>query len=222
MEMAAVEGDRRIALVNLPHWPERAFPWRSERMGRCGLGARIVPASSATVGPILTRIIWRRAASPWAKPGSLPLQGTKLPLPFDKTEPSGRGEITRTGNWETGRLHYRYAPVQIGSASNWEDVATATGGYHSVGIRSDGTLWYWGYEAGTAPSQLGSDTDWKSVTAGYEYSWGIERGWVYLALEPRRYRHGPDRLRHGLGGRGRGRGSYARAQIRRHAVGLGK
>jgi alpha-tubulin suppressor-like RCC1 family protein len=70
-------------------------------------------------------------------------------------------------------------PVHIGSDS-WRDVAAAGG--HTCAIRADGTLWCWGTandgELGTgtamdfesSPVQVGTDTNWTSITAGDVYT----------------------------------------------------
>ena len=75
------------------------------------------------------------------------------------------------------------SPTQVGSDGDW---ATVSAGFnHTVGIRTNGTLWAWGYNFygqlgdGTktnsfAPVQVGSDTDWASVAAGYEATLAIK------------------------------------------------
>lgn len=87
-------------------------------------------------------------------------------------------------NGELGDGTYtgKNAPVQIGTETNW--VAVSTGQYHSKGIKADGTLWTWGRgifglhgdgtgndNSGlnkTSPLQIGTDTNWQAVSAGYE------------------------------------------------------
>ena len=68
------------------------------------------------------------------------------------------------------------APIQVGSAVDW--VALAAGHWHTCGVKLDGTLWCWGDnqygQLGSdadalqdpGPTQVGTDTDWTSVTAG--------------------------------------------------------
>lgn len=74
---------------------------------------------------------------------------------------------------------YRSTPGQVGSDTDWR--AAAAGAFHSLAIKSDGTLWAWGYNAygqlgdGTetqrlTPVQVGTDTDWVAVTGGQYHS----------------------------------------------------
>jgi alpha-tubulin suppressor-like RCC1 family protein len=87
----------------------------------------------------------------------------------------------------------RSSPVQLGALTNWNLVSTAN--YTSSAIKSDGTLWSWGYNfAGhlghndtidrSSPVQVGSSTDWSKVcvaafsmasikTDGTLWSWGL-------------------------------------------------
>ncbi|MBI5561616.1 MAG: hypothetical protein HY894_01995, partial [Deltaproteobacteria bacterium] len=63
-------------------------------------------------------------------------------------------------------------PVQIGTGTDWSQAAA--GSYHTVALKSDGTLWAWGYNGdgalgdGTginryAPVQVGTDANWSQV-----------------------------------------------------------
>src|SRR3989337_2999238 len=52
---------------------------------------------------------------------------------------------------------YKTTPVQIGTGTNWSQIAA--GGYHTLAIKSDGTLWAWGNYYG----QLGDATAWKET-----------------------------------------------------------
>jgi len=66
----------------------------------------------------------------------------------------------------------RLTPVQIGTDIDWAMVAAGTG--HTVAIRANGTLWFWGtkrlegYESkrSLVPIQVGNDTDWAYIVAG--------------------------------------------------------
>jgi hypothetical protein len=71
----------------------------------------------------------------------------------------------------------------VGTDTDWTNISA---GYaHSLGIKSDGTLWAWGASGqdqlgvGTvtnrkAPVRVGTDTDWTDITAGDFHSLGIK------------------------------------------------
>jgi alpha-tubulin suppressor-like RCC1 family protein len=70
---------------------------------------------------------------------------------------------------------YRCDSEQVGSVAGWAKVdASLT---HAAGVRTDGTLWTWGYNIDglgqdslsgnlNAPAQVGLDTDWATVSCG--------------------------------------------------------
>jgi len=79
----------------------------------------------------------------------------------------------------------RLSPVQIGSLTDWSKVATNSQGA-SMAIKTDGTLWSWGYnttygELGlgdktnrSSPVQVGALTDWADVKGSYDCFWAIK------------------------------------------------
>ncbi len=92
-----------------------------------------------------------------------------------------------TGGAESERL----TPVRVGLTSNW--VMAAAGSGHSVGLRSDGSIWTWGLnwygQLGngsrvdrSTPAQMGSAKDWVAVSAGESHTLGLKRDgtlWVW-------------------------------------------
>jgi len=71
------------------------------------------------------------------------------------------------------------SPVLIGSGGNWSK--TFSGIYSNFAIRNDGTLWAWGHNNSgqlgvgdltnrTSPTQVGTATNWASVSTGGPYS----------------------------------------------------
>ncbi len=89
--------------------------------------------------------------------------------------------MNASGQLGLGDTDPRPDPAQVGSATNWLQVAG--GQNHSVGLRNDGTLWAWGRNTvgqlgqGTAsgsnqttPIQVGTAFDWRSITAGIDFS----------------------------------------------------
>jgi len=98
-----------------------------------------------------------------------------------------------------GTTTQRTSPVQIGSATNWTKVACG-GGATNLALRSDGTLWSWGYGLygalghgntadKTTPTQIGSATNWSKIfsteycsfaikTDGTLWAWGYNDYWM--------------------------------------------
>ena len=75
------------------------------------------------------------------------------------------------------------SPIQIGTLTNWKQVAC--GYLYTVAIKTDGTLWTWGYNRygqlgnGTgvyysSPIQVGSLTNWKQVAGGNSHTAAIK------------------------------------------------
>ena len=73
----------------------------------------------------------------------------------------------------------RSSPVQIGTSSDWKMVAN--GRSNTYAIKTNGTLWAWGYGGygqngdGTitnrsSPVQIGTSSDWKTVEGGYYHA----------------------------------------------------
>ncbi|MBK8042926.1 MAG: hypothetical protein IPK21_09825 [Haliscomenobacter sp.] len=76
-------------------------------------------------------------------------------------------------------------PVQIGTDANWASVSTFSEGNHVLGVRTDGTLWAWGYNyygelgngtfnGSNVPVQIGAATDWAKAKAGAYHSLAIK------------------------------------------------
>lgn len=85
-------------------------------------------------------------------------------------------------------------PVQVGIDTDWETVSA--GGVYTLALKEDGSLWGWGFNGvgstGTGsldqviytPTQVGTDTDWIAINAGYAHSLAIKAdsslwGWGY-------------------------------------------
>ncbi len=108
-----------------------------------------------------------------------------------------------------------FVPTQVGIDTDWADVSTGSG--YTLAVKTDGTLWAWGYNGegelgiGTAdedfhgePVQVGTDTDWESVSAGDGqsfalktngtlYAWGYNGG-GQLGLGDTVERHDPTQV----------------------------
>lgn len=67
-------------------------------------------------------------------------------------------------------------PASIDQEQRWLDVTTSKFGFEFCAIASDHSLWCWSSPADTdasahAPSRVGSDNDWKSVSLGLSRKW---------------------------------------------------
>ncbi len=73
--------------------------------------------------------------------------------------------------------------MQVGALTNWLDIAVGTN--YNVAIKTDGTLWAWGFNAngqladGTlitrgSPQQIGAATNWLKICNGYATSYAIK------------------------------------------------
>lgn len=81
------------------------------------------------------------------------------------------------GNLGLGDLVYRSSPVQVGALTNWSKVDAGVY-YTTLAIKTDGTLWAWGYGAAgnmgnpndlsarSSPVQVGTDTNWAYTANG--------------------------------------------------------
>jgi alpha-tubulin suppressor-like RCC1 family protein len=99
------------------------------------------------------------------------------------------GTLWAWGNNSSGQLgtdtsiFYLDSPVQVGSGTDWKQVSA--GFDHVLALRTDGSLWAWGSnlsgQLGTdtgitqldTPAQVGSNTGWDYVSAGYDYSLAV-------------------------------------------------
>jgi alpha-tubulin suppressor-like RCC1 family protein len=93
-----------------------------------------------------------------------------------------------TGILGLGDTITRSSPTQIGALTNWSTIPATMKGAFSLAIKTDGTLWTWGYNdrgqlgIGTAgnyqgrssPVQVGALTTWSSIAAGHRHSTAIK------------------------------------------------
>ncbi len=86
----------------------------------------------------------------------------------------GQGTYGQLGD---GTAIKRSSPVQIGSLTDWAQCNCGVAAVHSIAIKTDGTLWTWGFGGSgrlgdgttvtkSSPVQIGALTDWASFHGG--------------------------------------------------------
>jgi len=82
------------------------------------------------------------------------------------------GNNNWSGQLGNGSTKGAIIAVQVGTATNWTKIFS--GGIQTVGLQSDGSLWFWGAVTGDSngkkllvPTRISSDTNWVDVCFGY-------------------------------------------------------
>jgi alpha-tubulin suppressor-like RCC1 family protein len=91
----------------------------------------------------------------------------------------------------------RSSPVQVGALTTWRQLAVGSGTtvQHMLGITQDGKLWAWGYnnygQLGvndivnrSSPTQVGNNSNWHAIGAGYQSSYGVQTTNTFGPLPP--------------------------------------
>jgi alpha-tubulin suppressor-like RCC1 family protein len=89
----------------------------------------------------------------------------------------GYNSYGQIGDGTSGTGTHKSTPVQIGTQSNW--LSIAAGSYHKISVKTDGTLWTWGYNPSGAlglsdtanrssPVQVGALTNWSSNADSFD------------------------------------------------------
>ena len=145
--------------------------WGTNNRGQLGLGNTTDYSSPKQVGALTT----------WAK--VYPARQSTFAIKTDGTLWAwGSGLQGRLG---LGNTTYYSSPKQVGSLTNW--LSFAGGNYiiaSSFGIKTDGTLWSWGNNSFgqlglgnttyySSPKQVGSLTNWLTITSSY-CTWAVK------------------------------------------------
>jgi alpha-tubulin suppressor-like RCC1 family protein len=139
------------------------YAWGQNNNGQLGLGNTTNLSSPVQVGLLST----------W----STPFAAGYHSLVTDTSGKAFSFGSNNRGQLGLGNTTYRSSPVQIGALTDWSKFG---GGFsHRLAVKTNGTLWSWGSsfygELGdgipplhqkSSPAQVGSSTDWASVSAG--------------------------------------------------------
>ena len=147
------------------------YAWGANGNGRLGDGTTVRRTTPTQIGTD----VWKAVAA-----------GDKHSLAIKND-----GSLHAWGNNSDGQLavvtttSQLITPTQIGTDTDW--TAVAGGRFHSLALKSGGTLHAWGSNslsqlgrpAATAaqritPGQIGTDTDWKALAGGQQYSLAIK------------------------------------------------
>jgi alpha-tubulin suppressor-like RCC1 family protein len=146
------------------------FSWGSNASGQLGLGT-VLPASSPV--QVLGGPNWKQVANNDRTVIALKKDGSLWSWGYGQ---NGAGGIN-------GPDSYRSTPTQIGRSYDWKFLASTRGlSSAKYAIKTDGTLWVWGYLLGlsimfptptsqivSSPAQVTGRNDWKWVGPAHQY-----------------------------------------------------
>ena len=142
------------------------WSWGRNSYGQLGLGDITHRSSPVQVGALTD---WSKISS---SKGST-LTNFSLAIKTDGTLWSWG--LNTNGQLGLGNITHRSSPVQVGSLTNWSEIAAGVN--FSLATKTDGTLWSWGDNGQgrlglgnttdrSSPVQVGALTDWSQVAAG--------------------------------------------------------
>jgi alpha-tubulin suppressor-like RCC1 family protein len=144
------------------------YAWGRNTWGQLGDGTQTNAAE-----PVLIGSGWRQVDAGYTTSMGVKTDGTLWAW-------GGYGTYVCLGNGGTsGSL----TPVQVGTDTHWS--AVSVDGDHALALKSDGSLWSWGYGnyllgTGTleerSPAEVQPGTKWSKISAGWEFCLGVKSG----------------------------------------------
>jgi alpha-tubulin suppressor-like RCC1 family protein len=149
------------------------WSWGANDDGQLGLGSTKIYDE---INPVGTDSDWFMVAAGTYHTIALKTDGTLYTWGGNDDGQLGLGDVIS-----------RTTPTQIGIDSDWlvasgpNLFSIASGGRHSIALKTNRTLWAWGWNywkqlgdssatTRTTPRQIGTESDWHSITAGYTQS----------------------------------------------------
>ena len=138
------------------------YSWGTNDTGQLGQNDTINKSSPVQIGALNT---WSQISAGIKHVAAIKTDGTLWAW----------GSNSFAGSVGDGTIIHRSSPVQIGSLTTWLQVSA--GNYSTIALKTDGTIWVWGYNnAGqlgqnntantSSPVQVGAGTDWAYVASG--------------------------------------------------------
>ena len=165
------------------------WSWGNNNAGQLGQNSITNLSSPKQIGALTN---WLSVAAVYTynrSGGTTPAGNTGFSLAI-KTDGTLWGwGFNRDGELGLGNTVYYSSPKQVGSLTNWSNLATASeGGEYGfmIAVKTDGTLWGWGYNAQgqlgfgnrttyySSPKQIGALTNWLSVSCGSYFTSAIK------------------------------------------------
>ena len=146
--------------------------WGQNTSGQLGTGN----TTSTTSSPVQIGTLndWSKVFSAYAYTTSIKTNGTLWAW----------GVNNNYGQLGLGDKVSRSSPVQIGTLTNWSTIAV--GNNHALALKTDGTIWSWGYNGNgelgqsivtsinrSSPVQIGTRNDWTWIGAGSNHSMAV-------------------------------------------------
>tara|TARA_R110000822_G_scaffold6038_4_gene25444 strand:- start:696 stop:2105 length:1410 start_codon:yes stop_codon:yes gene_type:complete len=153
---------------------QELYSWGGGTAGQLGQNTNIAISSPTQVGALIT----------WANIAQGPTAYAGMATRTDGTLWTwGYNSGSTNGALMINSLINHSSPVQVGALTNWAE--PALGRFHSVVIKTDGTIWSAGYGAEgrlgvnstvshSSPVQIGSLTTWYKVAAGRDHTVSIK------------------------------------------------
>ncbi|MBW2622756.1 MAG: hypothetical protein JRD68_07600, partial [Deltaproteobacteria bacterium] len=99
-----------------------------------------------------------------------------------------KGALGYLDNYDSQSSDYVVYPVQVGTDTDWIEVqggARGAGSDHMIALKSDGTLWGWGYNMSgslgigydsyfATPTRIGTDNDWVDFSMGLYHTLALK------------------------------------------------